>query len=119
MKKYLWILVFLFVPFLFAGSFQSYTEKNPAESSDLILILDNDDLTTKKVQVGNLSNSSVNWDSANIQGGGINWIDFGDEIQGRNINWTSLDQNIQKGNVNWLSLNDSIQDDGINWDALS
>lgn len=113
------IFVFLLLPFLFAGTFQSYTEKNPAESSDLILILDNDDLTTKKVQVGNLPGGSVNWDSANIQGGGINWIDFGNEIQGRNINWTSLDQSIQKGNVNWNSLDNSVQASGVNWSSLN
>lgn len=97
------LLIILLLPFIFAGSFQSYTEKTTPEASDIFLILDNDDLTTKKVQVGNIGDG-INWYTTNINSDGINW--------------TSLDQDIQKGGVNWTSLNDSIQTAGVNWDSL-
>lgn len=59
MKKYLYfILLFLICIPAIAGTIPSYTEKNPGESADLIVIYDNDDGSTKKVQLGNLPSSS-------------------------------------------------------------
>lgn len=111
-------LILLLIPFLFAGTFQSYTEKTTPEASDILLILDNDDLTTKKVQVGNIGDG-INWYTTNINSDGINWTSLDQDIQKGGMNWTSLEDSIQKGGVNWSSLNDSIQASGFNWDSLN
>lgn len=111
-------LILLLMPFIFAGSFQSYTEKTSPESTDIFLILDNDDLATKKVKVGNIG-SGINWSTINIQASGINWSSLNQDIQTGGVNWASLNMAIQKDNVNWTSLNDSIQTAGVNWDSLS
>lgn len=112
------ILIFLLLPFIFAGSFQSYTEKTTPEASDIFLILDNDDLTTKKVQVGNIGDG-INWDSVNIQAGGINWTSLDQDIQKSGVNWSSLDDSIQASGINWESLNQDIQYEGINWTSAN
>ena len=58
MQKYLDpILFFLVCVPAMAGTIDSYTEKNPAEDGDYIVVRDGDDGSTKKVNVSNLPSS--------------------------------------------------------------
>ena len=94
MKKYLYLILFFLVcvPAI-AGTINSYTLKSPPDDADTIVIYDSDDGSTKKIEVGDIS-ETINWDS----------ID--NEIQNSSINWSSvINQEIQYQGVNWSSTN--------------
>lgn len=94
MKKYLYLILFFLVcvPAI-AGTINSYTLKSPPDDADTIVIYDSSDGSTKKIEVGDIS-ETINWDS----------ID--NEIQNSSINWSSvINQEIQYQGVNWSSTN--------------
>lgn len=88
--------------FSFGAGYDSYTEKTTPEDTDILLILDKTDNTTKKVKVGNLPSNSVG-------GEGVNWSSYSDLTTLSNSDEFIINNSGTNKSLNWESFQGNIE----------